>query len=120
MSYNDRCDINILGNYILKPPHKYLSIFLILFFLSMPSSVGAGKCNGVCPPTKKIIEKATARVDDSWFFGASITAYYLVAEDGSVCRVTVGEYHKVKIGDKFMPKWKGHICRQKCPWCKWN
>ena len=36
----------------------------------------------------------------------SETVYYLVAEDGTVCEVTVSKWAKTKIGDSFLcPLW---------------
>ena len=66
--------------------------------------------------TSKIVSEKTTAIENEVsgieiLFGngsitKSVTVYYLVAEDGTSCKVSMSEWNKSKIGSSYIGYWK--------------
>lgn len=56
-------------------------------------------------PVAKTIVLKTAPIERSGTSSVSETVYYLVAEDGSYARVSMGAYFRAKTGQKFAARY---------------
>lgn len=67
------------------------------------------------PSSKKVTEKLAATEQQldfdafdskNSFRSRATSVYYLISEDGMVCRVSLGEYAKAKVGQSYNGKWR--------------
>ena len=66
------------------------------------------------PVTKTVIAKSNevegytsgyAGKDGGGIYGSTYTEWFIVAEDGSTCNVSRGDWHLIKVGDSYTSKW---------------